>query len=74
MIKWKKESASRWVSDCGRYRIWVQSRPSDGAGRVPHYAASCEGVDQWLTDNNTFAGAKEVCEDHKKKTMTEKEG
>jgi len=58
-------SRTRWFSDCGTYEVWVQSRPTEGAGRVLYYAAKVIGQKDWLTDNETLEGARQACEDHK---------
>ena len=49
-----------WVSDCGRYRYWVQSRPLH---TEPEWAAQFDD-EPWLLEVGTRAEARAECEEH----------
>ena len=69
-MKFVKTARDHWVSECGNYAIWIQSRPREcGAW----WAAQYRDQRPWLTDTATKSYAKQVCVDHREQLRGAKE-
>ncbi len=60
-LTWKKVSSFEWASTCGRYWVWIQSRPREDGS---HHAArrGGPGPKPWLCDHGSLSEAKDACE------------
>lgn len=69
-LQWIKESSDKFRSSCGKYFVWVQSRPvGPNLRRERWWAAQYMNEMPWLIDNSSLVAAKLVCEEHAAKRV-----
>ena len=60
-LRWTPVDKERWRSDCGRYEVWLQFRPS---GESPAWASKLADTNVWVSEWGSRRQEMQACEAH----------